>query len=359
VTAGGAAGGRLLVYGAYGYTGELVARAAVAGGLEVVLGGRAEAPLAALAGALGLPHRAFPLDRPEALRAGLDGVAAVLHCAGPFSRTAAPMAAACLAAGAHYLDVTGEIPVFEALAALDGTARAAGVTVLPGTGFDVVPSDCLAAHLAARLPGARRLTLAFQAVGRPSRGTTLTALEGLHLGGMVRRGGRLTRVAAAWRTRTLDLGEGPVACMTVPWGDVFTAFVSTGIPDIEVYMAAPATLRLAARAAQALAPLVGSGPVQRLLARRVRNTVTGPDAAQRARGRSLLWGEVEHADGRRAAARLRVLEGYAFTARSAVACAARVLAGGVAPGFQTPATAFGPDFVLGIEGSVRTDLDTR
>jgi len=351
-----AAGGRLLVYGAYGYTGELVARQAVARGLPVVLGGRAEAPLSALAASLAVPHRAFSLDAPAALRAGLEGVAAVLHCAGPFSRTSAPMAAACLAAGVHYLDVTGEVPVFQALWRLDGAARAAGVTLLPGTGFDVVPSDGLAAHLAARLPGAQRLTLAFQAVGHPSRGTTLTALEGLHLGGLIRRGGKLTPVPAAWRTRDLDLGEGPVRCMTVPWGDVFTAFVSTGIPDIEVYMAAPAGLRLAARAAQALAPVVGSGPVQRLLARRVRRTMTGPTAAQRARGRSLLWGEVEHPDGRRVAARLRVAEGYAFTALSAVACAERILAGGVAAGFQTPSTAFGPDFVLGIEGSVRADL---
>lgn len=348
--------GRLLVYGAYGYTGSLVARRAVARGLEVVLAGRAEAPLAELAAALGVPHRAFPLDEAAALRAGLDGVAAVLHCAGPFSRTAAPMAAACLAAGVHYLDVTGEVAVFEALWRLDGAARSAGVTLLPGTGFDVVPSDCLAAHLAARLPGAGRLCLAFQAIGRPSRGTTLTALEGLHLGGLVRRGGRLTRVPAAWRTRSLDLGEGPVRCMTVPWGDVFTAFVSTGIPDVEVYMAASASLRFAARAAQALAPLVGSGPVQRFLARRVRRGMAGPTPEQRARGSSLLWGEVEHADGRRAVARLRVVEGYAFTALSAVACAERVLAGGVAAGFQTPSSAFGADFVLSIEGSRRTDL---
>lgn len=347
---------RLLVYGATGYTGELVARRAAARGLELVLAGRSPGPLAALGEALGVPHRTFPLDEPAAVLAGLEGVTAVLHCAGPFSRTAAPMAAACLARGVHYLDVTGEVAVFQALWRLDAAARAAGVTLLPGVGFDVVPSDGLAAHLAARLPGARRLTLAFQVVGRPSRGTTLTALEGLHLGGLVRRDGRLVRVPAAWRTRTVDLGEGPVRCMTVPWGDVFTAFVSTGIPDVEVYMAAPRALRVAARLAGALGPVVGSAPVQRLLARRVRRGPAGPTPAERARGRSLLWGEVEHADGRRAAARLRVVEGYAFTALAAVACAERVLSGGAPAGFQTPSTAFGPDLVLDVEGSARVDL---
>jgi short subunit dehydrogenase-like uncharacterized protein len=349
--------GRLLVYGATGYTGGLVARQAAARGLPLMLAGRSAGPLAALAGALGLPHRAFPLDAPAALRAGLDGVAAVLHCAGPFSATAAPMAAACLEAGIHYLDVTGEVAVFEALWRLDAAARRAGVTLLPGAGFDVVPSDCLAAHLARRLPGAQRLTLAFQASGRPSRGTALTALEGLGRGGLVRRAGRLTPVPSAWRSRTIDLGEGPVGCMAVPWGDVFTAWVSTGIPDVEVYMAAPTSLRLAARAADLLGPLVRSAPVRRFLAGRIRAGAPGPSAEARARGRALLWGQVEHADGRRATARLRVAEGYAFTATAAVACAARVLAGGLAPGFQTPSTAFGPDFVLGLPGSQRTDLD--
>jgi short subunit dehydrogenase-like uncharacterized protein len=352
----GQAGPSLLVYGANGYTGELISRRAVERGLRPILAGRAAAPIERLAAELRLPHRVFSLDDASAVDAGLDGVGAVLLCAGPFSRTSRPVADGCLRRRVHYLDITGEGAVFEALALRDAEARSAGVTLLPGVGFDVVPSDGLAAHLARRLPCATRLTLAFEAVGRPSRGTTLTALEGFHLGGMIRRGGKLTRVPAAWRTRDFDFGRGPVPCMSIPWGDVWTAWHTTGIPDIEVYMAAPPALRAFATASRFLGPLLGSAPVQRGLAAWVRARVTGPDAGARARGRSLLHGEVEHADGRRAAARLIAPDGYAFTALAAVECAERVLAGQARPGFLTPSLAFGPDLSLGIAGVERVDL---
>jgi short subunit dehydrogenase-like uncharacterized protein len=354
--AGAAAAGTLLVYGAAGYSGALIARRAVERGLLPVLAGRSAAPLARLAAGLDLPHRVFSLEGAGAIDAGLEGIGAVLHCAGPFSRTSRPMADACLRRGVHYLDITGEGVVFEALAGRDAEARAAGVTLLPGVGFDVVPSDGLAAHLARRLPGATRLTLAFKALGQPSRGTALTGLEGIHQGGMIRRGGKLTRVPAAWRTRDFDFGRGPVPCMSFPWGDVWTAWHTTGIPDIEVYMAAPRALRAFFTASRYLGPLLGSGPVQRGLAALVRARLTGPDAEARARGRSLFYGEVEHADGRRAAARLVAPEGYAFTALAAVECAERVLAGQARPGFLTPSLAFGPDLALAIAGVERIDL---
>jgi short subunit dehydrogenase-like uncharacterized protein len=346
----------LLIYGANGYTGELVARRAAERGLVPTLAGRDGEAVGRLATALGLPHRTFGLGDRAALDAGLAGIRAVLHCAGPFSRTSRPMVDACLRAGCHYLDITGEGPVFAALSARDGEARARGVTVLPGAGFDVVPSDCLAAHLAARLPGAVRLVLAFQAGGGPSRGTALTMAEGLPAGGMVRRGGALTPVPAAWRTRRFDFGRGPVTCMTIPWGDVWTAWHSTGIPDIEVYMATPPALLALTRASRLFGPILGAAPVQRLVAAVVRRAVTGPTAEARARGRARLLGEVEDAAGRRAAARLTVADGYTFTARAAVACAERLLAGGVPAGFQTPSRAFGADLVLSIEGSEREDL---
>jgi short subunit dehydrogenase-like uncharacterized protein len=351
-----AAGSALLLYGATGYTGELIARRAVERGLRPILAGRSAPALATLAAELGLPHRVFALDDAAAVDAGLEGVAAVLHAAGPFSRTSRPMVDGCLRRRVHYLDITGEGVVFGALARRDAEARAAGVTLLPGVGFDVVPTDGLAAHLARRLPGATHLTLAFKAVGQPSRGTTLTALEGIHLGGMVRRGGKLTRVPAAWRTRDFDFGRGPVACMTIPWGDVWTAWHTTGIPDIEVYLAAPPALRAFSLASRFVGPLLGSGPVQRALAALVRSKLTGPDAAARARGLSLVYGEVEHADGRRAAARLTAPEGYAFTALAAVECAERVLAGQARAGFLTPSLAFGPDLSLSIPGVERIDL---
>jgi short subunit dehydrogenase-like uncharacterized protein len=346
-----------LLYGSYGYTGRLIAARALERGLRPILAGRSEAPLREQAGALGLPWRAVGLDDPAALDAALAGVPVVVHAAGPFARTARPMAEACLRTGTHYLDITGEIGVFEALAARGAEAERAGVVLLPGVGFDVVPSDCLAAHLARRCPGAVRLALAFQPVGGGvSHGTATTMVENLAGGGAVRRGGRIVPVPAAYRTRRVDFGRGPVEVTTIPWGDVSTAYHSTGIPDVEVYTRVPAAARRLMVASRRLGWLLGSGPVQRFLKRRIDAAAPGPTPEQRARGRSLLWGEVEDGRGGRAAARLETPEGYTLTAATAVAAAEEVLAGRAAPGFRTPSLAFGPDWILGFEGVRREDL---
>jgi len=349
--------GPWLLYGANGYTGQLVARLAAARGHRPVLAGRRAGEVCALAEELRLERRLFALDDARRVDDALGGMSLVLHCAGPFSRTSRPMADACLRTRTHYLDITGEIEVFEALASRDGEARVTGVMLLPGCGFDVVPTDCLAAHLARRLPGARRLALGFQAGGRLSRGTATTAIEGLGRGGLVRRGGALTPVPVASKTRTIDFGDGPRRAVTIPWGDVSTAWHSTGIPDIEVYMAAPLLLRALARASRPLGPLLGSGAVRRFLTARVRAGAPGPSEEERRRGRAFVWGEAEDDAGRRAVSRLATPEGYTLTAHAALAVVECVLAGGAPAGFQTPSKAYGPDFVLGLEGVTRTDPD--
>ena len=346
----------LLIYGASGYTGTLIARRAAAQGVGAVLAGRSAEAVAALAAELGQPHRVFALDDADGLARGLQGVTTVLNCAGPFSRTAMLMATACLRARAHYLDITGEIAVFEALAGLDAGARAAGVTVLPGAGFDVVPSDCLAAHVAHRLPSATSLALAFQSGTRLSRGTALTAIENAHQGGMVRRQGALVAVPSGWRTRRIDLGAGVRVAITIPWGDVATAYHTTGIGNIEVYAVLPPALRVAMRLSRGLGPLLASGAVKRFLGARVRKGPPGPTAPERARGESRLWAEARDDAGRVVQARLRTPEGYELTSLTALELALRAMRGELPPGFQTPARACGSDLILRFPGTAREDI---
>ena len=343
-----------VIYGANGYTGELIAREAARRGLRPVLAGRRAEAIAPLARELGLDHIAVALDDAPVLDALLGGRTLVMHCAGPFARTSGPMVAACLRSRAHYLDITGEIPVFEACAAQAAAARDRGVMLLPGTGFDVVPSDCLAAHLKARLPSATRLALGFEVTSSPSHGTALTAVENLHRGGLVRRDGKLTPVPPAYKSRVIDFGRGPRTAVTIPWGDVATAWHSTGIPDVEVYMAAPKAMRRMLRVARVVRPVLGLGIVQRALKAAIDRRPPGPSAEERASGRSLLWGEAS--DGATTVvSRLQAPEGYALTVQTALAAVERVLAGGAQPGFQTPSRVFGADFILGIAGVSRTD----
>ena len=332
-----------MIYGATGYTGLLIAERAAEEGLKPVLAGRDELKLRGIAGRLGLPFRVFPLDDSHAAREAVAGMALVLHCAGPFSATSRPMLDACLAGHAHYLDITGEIDVFEACYARDAEAKSRGIVVMPGVGFDVVPTDCLAALLAQRLPTATALELGIASLGKVSQGTAKSALEGLPRGVLARRGGRITQIAPL--VRTINFGGSVRTVMAAPWGDVASAYRTTGIAEITVFMAFPPAVIRASQLLHRAMPVLGLAPVQRALKSLIDRRVSPPTAEERARGRSLVWGRATDDAQRSVEGLLRCGEGYDFTVASALAIARRILAGGVPAGATTPARALGGDFV--------------
>ena len=342
-----------LIYGANGYTGELITRFAVERGMRPIIAGRNEAAIKALAEKHGLEYRVFSLEDTEKLDAALNEVATVLHCAGPFSLTSRQMGEACLRTNTHYTDITGEIAVFEACAAADQKAKEAGIMIMPGVGFDVVPSDCLARHLRDRLPTATDLSLAFYGMGRMSHGTQATMTMNIGKGGAVRRDGKIMPVPAAWRTREIDFGETKKTGVTIPWGDVSTAFYSTGIPNIEVFTVVPPSALKLMKLSRYFGPMLASGPIQRYLQGKIPQG--GPSDAERARGKTLLWGEASDTAGNRVEARLQTPEGYTLTALAALNITQKILEGNFAPGFQTPSKAYGPDLILEIEGTKRDD----
>jgi len=342
-----------MIYGANGYTGRLIAEEAVRRGMRPVLAGRHARRVEPLAAALGCPARVFSLDDPEQIARQLAGLRAVLHCAGPFSATARPMMDACLRSRAHYLDITGEIAVIEAAAARGNAAEEAGVTLLPAVGFDVVPSDCLAAMLAERLPGATLLQLAFGGIRGVSPGTAKTILESLPFGGRARIDGRIVEVPTAWKTMDVPFREGVRPAVTVPWGDVASAWHSTGIPNIEVYLAMPARqIRWLRRLRGLLWPL-RLGLVRRGFQRAVPWLLAGPSDQERQQEQGAFWGRVSDAGGCQVQATLQTASGYQLTVWTALAALERILEGGTGTGFVTPSKAFGPEFILDIP---QTDL---
>ncbi|MEO8459465.1 MAG: saccharopine dehydrogenase NADP-binding domain-containing protein [Dokdonella sp.] len=348
-----------MIYGANGYTGKLIAAEAKARGLMPILAGRSDS-VAALAQEHGFTHRRFDLDDGDAVRAGLDGIDLVLHCAGPFSATSAPMLEGCLEARAHYLDITGEIDVFAHCHAQDARARQRGIVVLPGAGFDVVPTDCLAAMLKSELPTATHLVLAFEAGGGPSPGTAKTSVEGLGKGGRARIDGEVKRVPLAWKTRTFlrpanEPGQPAEerTAMTIPWGDVYTSYVSTGIPNVEVYMGvAPSTIaRL--RKLRKLGPLLGTSLVQWFLKRGVTRSVRGPSDNKRAKTVTHVWGEVRDEAGREVKRQLVVPNGYTLTVTASLGIVEHLLKGTDASGYRTPSQLMGAEYVLSLPGVSR------
>jgi saccharopine dehydrogenase (NAD+, L-lysine-forming) len=339
-----------MIYGAYGYTGRLVAALATERGELPVLAGRDERRLRDLGELFELEHRTFDLSDTTATRRGLEGIDAVAHCAGPFSATSKPMVDACLDSSTHYLDITGEIDVFEAVLARGAEAKEAGISLLPGSGFDVVPSDCLAAMLARALPEAVRLELAIKMGGGVSPGTAKTAMEGLGTPGRARIGGVIGPVPADRRRRKVTFADGPATVFAIAWGDVSTAYHSTGIGDIIVYAALPAVVAAITGAAQMAGPAARNSLVQGTLKRLV-SRLPGPSANARAGGAGQLWGQVTDRNGKRLQATVTTLNGYDLTADSVVRIAQLLCAGKVEPGALTPSQAFGADFVRELDGS--------
>jgi short subunit dehydrogenase-like uncharacterized protein len=342
---------RFLVYGANGYTGELIAREAARRGLAPVLAGRSEAAISRLAGELGFEYRVGALDDPAALRRVLEGVDAVLHCAGPFSATAAPMIEACLAARVHYLDVTGEIDVFEAAKARDADARRAGIVVCPGVGFDVVATDCVALALHEALPDATYLALGFDSRSGVSAGTMRSTIEGLPRGGRIRSSGRIVAVEHAFRVRDIDFGEGVKQATTIPWGDVSTAHHTTGIANIEVFVPMPPKQLAALRRLKYLLPVMRLAPVQSFLKARASKRTVGPDAAARERLPTWVWGEAQAPSGELIVARIKVGNLYDFTVHAALGVTQRLLEGPAGAGYRTPSQLVGARFIESLPGS--------
>jgi short subunit dehydrogenase-like uncharacterized protein len=335
-----------MIYGANGYTGRLIAEEACRRGMAPFLAGRSAQRVGPLAERLHCLSRVFDLRERAAIAEHLAGLELVLNCAGPFSATAEPMIEACLAARVHYLDITGEIDAICAAADRDQAARDAGVMLVPGVGFDVVPSDCLAAMLARRLPGARLLQLAFVGLQTVSPGTAKTMLEAVPRGGRVRIGGRIRWVPVAWKTLDVPFPGGPRLAVTVPWGDVASAWYSTRIDDIEVYLAMPPAQIGWLRRLRFLLPLVRLPPIRALLRWGIDKLVAGPSACERQDARSLFWGRATHPNGTSIEATLSGPGGYELTVHAALACVGKVLAGDVRTGFNTPSGAFGPEFIL-------------
>lgn len=342
-----------IIYGSYGYTGNLIAELAASSvEHQVILSGRNEEKLREQSRRLDMESKAADLDKPEELDELLHDADVVLHCAGPFVHTWKPMAEACLRNNCHYLDITGEIEVFESLKKMGGEFEKNGLMAMPGVGFDVVPSDCLAALLHQKMPDATHLELAISGLGGGlSRGTAKTMIENLGSGGAVRSGGEIEKVPAAYLTRKVRFGDKWRDVVSIPWGDISTAYTSTGIGNIVVYAAVPLKNIKRMKWLNRLGPVVKNKWMKSYLKSKVEEKKPGPNEKERAEGESLLWGQVSNSKAESVTALLKTKEGYQLTSETAFEIVKKCLAGQLKPGYQTPSTVYGAEFILQFENT--------
>jgi short subunit dehydrogenase-like uncharacterized protein len=339
-----------MIYGANGYSAQLAAEKAVKQGLKPVLAGRNAAAIGAIADRLGLQARIFDLSDISAVAAQLHDVKIVSHCAGPFSATAEAMMRACIQAGTHYTDITGEIGVFDTAQALNAEAAAADVVLCPGVGFDVIPTDCMAHYLHQAMPDATSLTLAFAGNMSVSPGTAKTSVEGLSEGMKVRRNGQVKRVGRGYKMRDIDYGDGPVTSSVIPWGDISTAYWQTKIPNISVY-----TPHSGGKLGVYLFPLITNllkfKFVQNFAMKKIEQKVEGPTAEARGSADTRVWGEVQNAAGDTLLAQITVPNGYTVTMDGILLSADFLNGYNGKGGYFTPAEIFGGDVVEKLPGA--------
>lgn len=346
---------KFLLYGANGYTGRLIASMASQFNLIPVLAGRNSAALKEMASALSLEFVTVNLDDATALETTLKQFPLVLHAAGPFKFTAQKMAKACLATGVHYLDITGEIAVFELLKKMDGLAKEKGIMIMPGVGFDVVPTDCMAKFLHEKMPNATHLKLAFATIGgKLSHGTATTMAEGMGEGGAVRENGKIVRKPLGHKGFWVDFGVKKMFVMTIPWGDISTAYTTTSIPNIETYTgASPKTFSML-KWQKWFNWILQLSFVRNYYKKKIKKMPAGPDEQMRLKAKSLVWGEVTNDQNEKIIATLQGPEGYTLTAISSLLITQKVLSGNYKTGYQTPAACYGADLVLEIDGVSRS-----
>ena len=346
-----------LIYGCYGYTGKLISEMAAKAGMKPVLSGRDEQKVTALARSLNLDYVVFGLDNEQTVIDNIKDFKVVLHCAGPFIYTAKVMAGACIKAKTHYLDITGEYQVFEGIFKLNDAAAQAGVMLMSGVGFDVVPTDCLALYLSEKLGNVDSLELAlYMKGGKLSHGTAITIAENLGDATVIRRDGKLVKVPNAKLIRSVDIGGEEKQSVAISWGDISTAFRTTGIPNITVYNILPQKLIDGMKLSNYFGFIMKLRPVKNFMINRIKKRPAGPDEAQRTASSSIVWGEVRNKVGGLQRAMLTLPEGYTLTALTALKIVELVLEKDPPSGSKTPAQVFGKDFILQFPGVKRKDL---
>lgn len=338
------------IYGAYGYTGRLITEYAVKQGLKPIIGGRDAAKIEELAKKYELEFEVLDAKDPEKWDNVLAKVSLVLNCAGPFASTVKEIVPKCIEHNKHYLDITGEIEVFEYIEGLGKQALEKNVVLMPGVGFDVVPTDCLSGHLHDKLPTATHLELAFQGTSGVSRGTALSMARRYHAGGTIRENGKMKNVPLAYEDKLIEFGEKERLCVTIPWGDIFTAYHSTKIENIKVYTGVSEKTLKSLRTYRKFKGLAKTKLAQWSFEKIIKNKIDGPSAIKRATCITHLWGKAtDSTTGQTVIAELTTPESYHLTALTAIESTIRVLKGKCKRGYQTPVTAFGKGFILSFD----------
>jgi len=337
---------KLMVYGANGYSAKLIIEELLSRGIKPVIAGRDKEKIITLAEQYSCEYLVFGLEEESIIDSAIKDFHTIINCAGPFKYTAKELIESCIRTKTNYLDITGEIPVFHLAFSKSEKAKESGIIIMPGVGFDIIPTDCLAKRLSEKMPDAVNLKLGFlNKKGKISRGTWLTTLEFLGGTGLIRRDGKIVESEIGQYSIKFKKGKISFYGLSIPWGDVYTSYQSTKILNAEIYFGVPFIVYQLRKILTPLLKLFRIPLIKSITSYFIKKNLTGPDKNQRDSTKTYLWGRVENTKGEMIEEIYRIMEGYNLTALGAAECAERVLNNFVEPGTLTPSMAFGSDFL--------------
>jgi len=324
----------LLIYGASGYTGKIIAARAKELNIDFEIAGREPDKTRKLAEELAVDYHIFDVDTEYAWKKALEDKQALINAAGPFQFTAEHAMKACLKAGVHYLDISAELDTYRLAQSLDGEAREAGIQLISGAGL-FVSYDALVVHLSKLVAEPEYLKVGFRHYGGFSRGSVLSSKNIADLGILIRRNGEIIDNPDP-QSKVFLFGQEEVECMPTPLGGIILSYKSTGIPNIEEFF----SLKLPATELQDLT---------------VENLPDGPTKEERTAGRNGISAELTGKDGKVVKAYVDAPSGYDLTPLSVVAVAHRILNGDFKVGYQSPGSAYGEDILKDIPDTYLID----
>jgi len=326
---------RLLIYGAAGYTGKIIAVRAKELNLDFEIAGRDTQQTRKLAEELGVDYHIFDVDTDYAWQKALQDKQVLINAAGPFKFTAGQAMRACLKAGVHYLDISAELETYRLAEALDNEAKATGIQLISGAGL-FVSYDALVVHLSKMVAEPEYLKVGFRHYGGFSKGSVLSSKHIADLGILIRRNGHLIDYPDA-KSKIFSFGNEEVECMPTPLGGIILSYKSTGIPNIEEFF----SLKL---------------PASELSDLTLESLPDGPSKDERASGRNGIAAELTGRDGKVVKAWVDAPSGYDLTPLSVVAVAHRILNDDFKIGYQSPGSAYGEAILKDIPNTYLVDM---
>ena len=328
---------KLLLYGATGYTGRLFARELLNNNIQPILAGRSER-VESIATEFNCHHRIFALDDYNIIDQNLQDVHLVANLAGPFNLTQNPLVQSCIQTGTHYIDISGEVPQMESAFMFDQQAKGAEIMIMPGAGFGVVPTDIAAALAKDHLPDANYLRIAYATEGGVSRGTLKTILKDVEKPGFIRKYGKWEQANPASKQMDFSVKGQYFTAVYNPWrADLFTAYVSTLIPNIEMYTVFPGII---------VKMMQGKMLWLRdfILNYGLKFLPDGPSKKNLKKGSAIIHVEAGNEQDSVVHVNLLGPEAYLFTVKTLLKTSERILNGQLISGTQTPSV-YGRDLI--------------